>query len=67
MDLSADDGMYFVRQAKVTQMYTTFAEFAEGIQLRLNAKAKVEGVVARGAYDDNSTTLTSGFVAVNMK
>ena len=64
---SADDGMYFVRQAKVTQMYTTFAEFADGIRLRLNAKAKVEGVVARGAFDDSSTTLTSGFVAVNMK
>ena len=64
---SADDGMYFVRQAKAIQMYTTFAEFADGIQLRLDAKAKVEGVVARGAYDDRSTTLTSRFVAVNMK
>jgi len=64
---SDDDGLYFVKQGDVTQMYTTFADFAAGIQTRLNANAKVDGLVATGAYVDSSATLTSRFVAVNMK
>jgi hypothetical protein len=62
-----DDGLYFVRQADVTQMYTTFADFTNGIQTRLNANAKIDGLVASGEYVDSSATLTSRFVAVNMK
>lgn len=64
---SADDGMFFVKQAGVTQMYTTFADFAGGIQARLDAGAKIEGLVASGEYDDGSTTLTSRFVTVNVQ
>ena len=64
---STDDGMYFVKQAEITQMYTTFADFADGIQARLNANAKIEGLVARGEYADSSATLTSRFVTVSMK
>ena len=62
-----DDGMYFVKQADVTQMYTTFADFVNGIQTRLNTSAKIEGLVARGAYADSSATLTSHFVTVRMQ
>lgn len=64
---SADDGMFFVKQAGVTQMYTTFADFAGGIQARLDAGAKIESLVASGEYDDGSTTLTSRFVTVNVQ
>ncbi len=64
---SADDGMYFVKLAGVTQMYTTFADFTDGIQTRLSASAKIEAVIGSGAYVDSSATLTSRFVAVSMK
>ena len=64
---SSDDGMYFIKQNDVTQMYTTFVDFSSGIQTRLNANAKVEGIVATGGYVDSTLTLTSRFVAVSMK
>jgi len=64
---ASDDGLYFVKQGEVTQMYTSFADFAVGIETRLSTNAKVEALVAGGEYDDSSVTLTSRFVAVNMK
>ncbi|MBI3775629.1 MAG: DUF4382 domain-containing protein [Gammaproteobacteria bacterium] len=62
-----DDGMYFIKQNAVTQMYTSFANFTAGLQTRLSANAKVEGLVATGKYDDITLTLTTRFVAVSMK
>lgn len=64
---SDDDGMYFIKQNAVTQMYTSFASFTAGLQTRLSANAKVEGLVATGKYDDSTLTLTTRFVAVSMK
>ena len=64
---SDDDGLYFIKQNDVTQMYTAFASFTTDMKARLSAGGKIDGLVATGKYDDNSTTLTSRFVAVNMK
>ncbi len=65
--VSDDDGMYFIKQNHVAQMYTSFASFTGDLQKRLSANAKVEGLVAGGKYDDSNNTLTSRFVAVSLK
>lgn len=62
-----DDGMYFVKQGDVVQMYTDFADFVNGIQKRLSDGAKIEGMDAKGEYADASATMVSHFVVINMK
>lgn len=60
---SDDNGMYFIKQGGVTQMYTSFGSFITALQ----TNAKVESLVATGSYDDNSAVLTCNFVAVSIK
>jgi hypothetical protein len=57
---------FAIKYQGVTQVYTDFATFVEGLQQRLGAGAKVQSLFARGAYDDATTTLSARLVGVAM-
>jgi hypothetical protein len=64
---AADLGLYLIGQGSTLQVYLSFQAFSRGLQEQLDAGATVRAVVARGYYDDVTTTITAGLVGVALR
>ncbi len=62
----ADKGLYWIGQAGSVQLFTTFADFSEGLQARLDDGAAVRAVAARGDYDDQQAQMSAWWVLVGL-
>jgi len=61
------DGVFWIGQSGTRQLHTSFANFAQDLDDRLAAGATVKYLGASGFYDDATSVLTAGLVAVALE
>jgi hypothetical protein len=62
-----DPGLYEIVQEGSHWVHTSFAEFAEDLEQRIEGGGAVKHVFAAGAYDDEAATLTARRVSVEIQ
>ncbi len=55
-----------IDQGSVSQLYTSFSSFETDLQKKITAGAKVKHIYAWGTFNNTTSTLTSGYVIVNL-
>ena len=59
-------GMYFIVQNGGWKLHTSFGNYLNDLQSRLDQGALVRGVAARGIFDDSSAVMTASRITVNL-
>lgn len=60
-------GLFVIQNNGKPQGYLTFSKFVDALVADLSAGAVVQGIAARGTFDDATATLTAGLVYVRFK
>ena len=59
-------GMYFIVQNGGWKLHTSFGNYLNDLQSRLDQGSLVRGVAARGIFDDSSAVMTASRITVNL-
>jgi hypothetical protein len=60
-------GLYFISQGSAIQLFTSFGDFVTALDTRLIRGAVVNGLIATGDFDEDSSVLEATIITLNLK